>query len=212
MKDIPIFPTDTGVASLILREIPYRQEAYIRVLEAEPGGLEPLLEECRRFCRMAGAEKIYAAGHPDLEEYPLHAAVWALRRDAPADPDRSCHLFPVTQATVGQWRRLYNEKMHQVDNCATLETRDEKQLLEAPGAYFVHDHGELLGIGWLEGTKLLAMAAAKPGAGERVMHTLLTLTQGEMTLEVVSTNRRALTLYDRLGFLKTQELRRWYRV
>ena len=29
MKDFPLFTTENGVASLILKEIPYRSEAYI---------------------------------------------------------------------------------------------------------------------------------------------------------------------------------------
>ena len=35
MKDIPMFTTPYGAASLILKEIPYRKEAYIRVLGVE---------------------------------------------------------------------------------------------------------------------------------------------------------------------------------
>ena len=31
MRDFPVFPTDCGVSSLILREIPYRAEAYIHI-------------------------------------------------------------------------------------------------------------------------------------------------------------------------------------
>ena len=34
----------------------------------------------------------------------------------------------------------------------------------------------------------------------------------QITLEVASTNRRAISLYERLGFLKVEELSRWYRV
>ena len=37
MKDFPCFATDDGVASLILKEIPYRQEAYIRFQDVQPG-------------------------------------------------------------------------------------------------------------------------------------------------------------------------------
>lgn len=70
MKDFPCFATDDGVASLILKEIPYRQEAYIRFQDVQPGRLAPFLEECVSFCRMAGAEKIYAQGHRELARYP----------------------------------------------------------------------------------------------------------------------------------------------
>jgi len=57
------------------------------------------------------------------------------------------------------------------------------------------------------------VAAAEKGAGTQVMHTLLSLVEGEtVTLEVASTNERAIRLYERLGFLKTAELTRWYDV
>ena len=56
MKDFPCFATDDGVASLILKEIPYQQEAYIRFQDVQPGRFAPFLQECVSFCRMAGAE------------------------------------------------------------------------------------------------------------------------------------------------------------
>ena len=42
----------------------------------------------------------------------------------------------------------------------------------------------------------------KPGRGERVMHTLMSLVEGAgMTLEVASTNAKAIRLYEKLGLL-----------
>ena len=103
--------------------------------------------------------------------------------------------------------------MADVDNAGTLEAREEGQILDSGGAYFVHEAGEALGIGWLDDCKLLAVAGVKPGAGERVMHTLMSLVEGDtMTLEVASTNARAIALYEKLGFLKTRELCSWYQV
>ena len=213
MRDFPVFTSDFGVASLVLKEVPYRGEAYITVQDVQPGGLEAHLKECVSFCRMAGAEKVYAKGHAELEKYPLGTAVYEMRGTAWVDADKLESLFPVTEATVGRWRELYNRRMSEVDNAGTLESRDEKNIAESGGAYFVHRDGELLGIGWLEDTKLLAVAAVKPGAGERVMHTLMSLVEGaQMTLEVASTNERAIRLYEKLGFLKTAEISRWYEV
>lgn len=213
MKDFPIFPTEYGVASLFLKEIPYRQEAYIRIRDVQPGKFPELLEECVSFCRMAGAEKIYAAGHEGLESYPLHAAVYVMRGTADPDPEKAAHLFPATEETVGEWRRICNEKMRSVDCSATQTSADEKEILESGGAYFVHDRGELLGIGWLRDGELLLIAAVKPGAGERVAHTFMSLMEGEqMTLDVASTNTRAIRLYEKLGFIKTGERIRWHRV
>lgn len=213
MRDFPIFTTDFGVAGLVLKEIPYREEAYITVLDVQPDGLEEHLKECVSFCRMAGAEKIYAKGHEALERYPLHTAVYEMRGEARPDPGQGACLFPVTAETVARWRSIYNERMAGVDNAGTLTGRDEKTILESGGAYFVHDNGTLLGIGWLEDGKLLAVASVVPGAGTRVIRTLMTLVEGaDMTLEVASTNERAIHLYEKLGFLKTREISRWYRV
>ena len=58
VKDFPMFTTEFGVASLILKEIPYRSEAYIIIQDTQQP--EQLLQECISFCRMCGAEKIYA--------------------------------------------------------------------------------------------------------------------------------------------------------
>lgn len=213
MKDFPIFPMEFGVVSLILKEIPYRQEAYIRIRDVQPGKLPELLEECTAFCRMAGAEKIYAAGDAGLEAYPLHAAVYVMRGRAEPDGEKIAHLFPVTEETVGEWRRICNEKMRSIDCSATQTSADEKEILGSGGAYFVHEAGELLGIGWLREGELLVIAAVKPGTGERIAHTFMSLMEdGQMTLEVASTNERAIRLYEKLGFIKTAEKVRWYRV
>jgi hypothetical protein len=61
MRDFPVFNTEYGVASLVLKEIPYQGVAYIVVRDTlEP---EKLLKECVDFCRVCGAEAVYATGH-----------------------------------------------------------------------------------------------------------------------------------------------------
>ena len=35
MKDFPMFTTEYGVASLILKEVPYRQVAFVNILEVQ---------------------------------------------------------------------------------------------------------------------------------------------------------------------------------
>ena len=213
MRDFPMFPTEYGVSSLTLKEIPYKKQAFIHIRQVQPGFFKEHLKECAAFCRMCGAEAIFAAGNEKLEGYPLYTSVLQMHGTAWVEREKLRSLFPVTDATVARWRGIYNERMAGVDNTATLESRDEKRIVESGGAYFVHDSGELLGIGWLEDTKLLAVASVKPGAGETVMHTLMSLVEGaDMTLEVASTNERAIHLYEKLGFLKTRELHRWYDV
>ena len=211
MQDFPMFTTEFGVASLILREIPYRKEAYIIIQSAQQP--EELLRECISFCRICGAEKICARGHEILEAYPLHCIVYEMRGSIEVDEEKVESIWPVTGETVDRWRDFLNEKMRPVDNAGTLTKQGEQEILEKGGAYFVHRDGRLLGAGWLVEEELLLIAAAERGAGERVLHTLLSTTCPEqLRLDVVSTNTRAIALYERVGLIKTDELRRWYRV
>lgn len=213
MKDFPVFTTDWGVSSLILREIPYRAEAYIHIQDVQPEGFEEHLKECAAFCRMAGADRVYATGTQLMQAYPEYMSVYEMRGMAWVDPEKMVNLFPVTEQTVGRWRSLMNERLRSVDNAATLTAFDEKKILQSGGAYYIHRSGELLGLGWMEDTKLLLVAAVKPGAGETVMHSLMSLVEGsDMTIEVASTNDRAIRLYEKLGFMKMREVVKWYKI
>lgn len=212
MKDIPMFTTDYGVASLVLAEIPYKQVAFVHVRDVQPGKMKEHLAECVSFCRAAGAERVLASGHSELESYPIHSVVeeMALAYE-PREPQAM--LWPVTEKTVAQWRKLYNEAMAEVDNHSTLTAFHEKAILASGGAYFVHQNEELLGLGWVEGNQLLAVVSLQPGMGETVARTLFTaMNTDRITLEVVTSNNRAVALYRRMGFVKTQELRRWYKI
>ena len=213
MRDFPIFTTEFGVSSLVLKEIPYKRTAYIRIRDVQEAFLGEHLEECVNFCRMVGAEHIFAAGNEKLSGFPVHTFVLEMRGDAWVDKQKLQSLFPVTEQTVSRWRNIANERLRNVDNAATLEGRDEQEILSSGGAYFVHNNGDLLGIGWMKDTELLLAASVKPGAGEQVMHTLMSLVEGaSIRLEVASTNERAIRLYEKLGFLKTAEITKWYDV
>lgn len=212
MKDFPMFTTEYGLASLVLKEIPYRGAAFITIQDVQEGQFQEHLKECVSFCRMVGAERIYAKGHEALTEYPLHCIVYKMRMALNRREPEAC-LWPVTEETVARWRDIYNKGMRPFDNHATMTSRDEKTILQSSGAYFVHRDGELLGIGWMEGNELLALVSGKPGMGETVARTLFTTVDADcITLEVVSGNDRAIRLYERMGFVKTGEVSRWYRV
>ena len=211
MRDIPMFTTENGVASLILREIPYRGEAYIRVQDTVCP--KELLEECVSFCRIAGAEKIYATGHDHLQNYPLHTKVLRMMRTIDGLPETDALTMPVMEQTLERWREIYNDAMKPVDNASYMDTRQAKKLLQEGNGYFVHRNGELLGIGIASDDTIHAVVSVKPGAGQDVLSALThALFSENIILEVASTNTRAIGLYERLGFIKTAELSAWYQV
>lgn len=206
-----MFTSEYGVASLFLREIPYRGRAHIKIQSSlEP---EKLLEECVDFCRACGAEWIDAAGHPYLEKYPLITALVAMQCNRAQLPETDACLFPMTEQTMQQWLDICNERMANVPNVAYLDSKDGKEFLEKGNAYFIHKNGELLGLGIAGGDYIDTVVAVQKGAGETVVRALNSLLTGDIArLTVADANTRAVRLYERLGFVKVKELSRWYLV
>jgi len=100
-----------------------------------------------------------------------------------------------------------------VPKASTMTCEEMKKHISQGGCYFVHERDNLLGIGLVSDEKIEAIAACKPGAGETVLRTLCNAMFSEMiTVEVASTNIPAIRLYRRLGFQKSAEISRWYKV
>lgn len=211
MKDIPVFATENGVASLTLKEIPYTQTGYIKLQNTlEPG---KLLAECVSFCKMAGAETVYASGHDFLEAYPFHTSIWRMTRTRDALADTDAALFPVTEQTLEAWRELYNRRMAHVPNFSYMTQADAERMLKQGNGYFVHREETLLGIGMASGNRIDAVVSAQNGAGEQVVLALNhALSGADICLEVASANLQAVHLYERLGFTVVQEISKWYEV
>ena len=211
MKNFPFFTTEHGVAALTLREIPYQGKAYIKILDTQEPHL--LLKECVDFCRAVGAEEIFASGHDMLETYPIHTALWHMRCDAQSIGETDASLWPVQEETVSEFRSIYNQKAKKLPNSVWMDAGEEKAMLEQGDGYFIHKDGKLLGIGRVTGEEIRFVASVQPGAGEDVVRALAhAVTRESIVLEVASTNQKALNLYTRLGFLKTAELSRWYKI
>lgn len=211
MRDFPMFTTEYGVASLVLREIPYQQVAYVTVLDSrEP---EKLLQECVSFCRVCGADRIFATGHEYLEEYPLYTALWEMRCATDMLPDTDAALFPVQENTLDTWREIYNQKVTKVPAGAWMTEKAAKEMLVRGGAYFIHRDGKLLGIGLISDGVIQWVAAVQRGAGADVVCALIhAATEDTVSLTVASTNEKAVALYEKLGFVKVSEQKRWYLV
>ena len=211
MKNFPFFTTEYGVAALTLKEIPYQGKAYIKILDTQEPEL--LLKECLDFCRAVGAEEIFASGNPYLENFPLHTALWHMRCAVESVGHTAAALWPVQPEKVKKFRAIYNEKAKKLPNSVWMDEAEEKNMLETGEGYFVHRNGELLGIGRVLGDEIRFLASVQPGAGADVVRALSNAVMGEsIVLEVASVNEKALDLYTRLGFIKTAELSRWYKI
>lgn len=208
MRDIPMFTTENGIATLILREIPTKQTAYIHLQSSQEP--EKLLSECVDFCRAAGAEKIYATGHACLEKYSLFTTIISMRGSGDNVGESDFCLFPVTDKTWAEFCKVYNEKMVSVPTANTLRLLDREKYEK--GAYFVHKEGILQGIGIVEGNRILAIAACQKGAGRAILAALCKVLPNDILLDVAENNLPAVKLYTRCGFLKTGELARWYKI
>ncbi len=211
MKDFPIFHTQFGVASVVLSQIPYTGNGYITIQDS----LDPLklLRECSDFCRAAGAVSIYATGHSCLESYPLHTSIILMRclREQLADTDAA--LFPVQKETLEKFRTIYNEAMKTVPNASYMTIASAENLLKAGNGYFVHEDEELLGIGIASGERIEAIVSLRPGCGREVLLALNHALSGAcVEVEVATANIPAVSLYEKLGFVRSCELSKWYKI
>lgn len=211
MRDIPFFTTSAGIASLTLKEIPYKGIAYVRLQDSsEP---ELLLKDCVEFCRAVGAEHIYATGHEFLDKFPFYTAIWTLSCLRDTLPQTNAALFPVQDKTLEKWRKIYNERMKDIPNAATMTALDGQEMLKNGDGYFIHRGKTLLGIGKACGDTIDAVISVVPGSGEDVLLALCNALSGDrVKVEVASANIRALNLYKRLGFIKIEELSRWHKI
>lgn len=211
MRDIPVFTTENGVATLILNQIPYTRRAYIH-LRCTQRPLA-LLKDCVDFLRMTGAEELFATGDPALEVYPLYTRVIRMSRLREGLPETDAALLPVTAEKLEQWRQIYNERMADVNQGAFMSIADAQKLLAQGNGYFVHREGTLLGIGIAEGEEVSALASVHPGGGRATLLALNHALSGErICLTVASSNARAMHLYENMGFISVDELSVWYRI
>ena len=65
MRNIPFFTTENGVATLVLKEIPYKGEGYILVHGANK--MEALLAECAGLLRPAAQTEFLPVGRGCLK-------------------------------------------------------------------------------------------------------------------------------------------------
>jgi len=210
VRDIPVFTTENGAASLILREIPYSGAAYVTIQATLSA--DALLEDCMGFCKAAGAKLVLATGHPALERYPVYAVIRRMSRlNTPMDTDAVA--VPVTEETIDTWRDIYNRKMANVLTAAHMNCGEGKKLLDAEKAYFVYRGETCIGICAGEKDTVEVIASTSPGCGLDILSALCNImTENEIFLDVAEENHKAIRLYEQAGFKDTGEKLCWYKI
>ena len=211
MRDISVFTTPNGVASLILKEIPYKAVAYVHIRDTcQP---REFLQECCDFCRAAGALKVYATGHGFLDEYPVYTEIWEMQCSLSDLPNTDAMAYSVTAENLEEWRGIYNSRMFDVPGAATMTSREARKHLEQGDGYFIYRDLSLIGIGIVTAGQIDNVISVSSGEGESVLLALCR-SQNEqvITLQVASANARAVALYRKLGFEIKEKITYWYQV
>lgn len=209
MQNIPLFTTNAGVGSLVLEEIPYKKQAYIRFQSTR----DPMqfLKDCLDICKAVGAEQIFATGHHVLQSFPLYTEIWRMRCDRKKLPATDSVLVSVDENTENWWREIYNMRMQDVPVASTMTMRKMRELTEHAGAYFVYDDDRLIGIGKVGVDTVEAIATVVPRCGRDVLSALCGVVSSPCVfVEVATRNSAAVKLYEKAGFQKCEDITTWY--
>ena len=217
MKNIPMFTSSYGLATLILKEIAWNGRAYVLVRSVWNDQTAALLDECRSFCRAVGAEEIYASW--DAEELPAEHA-WdmidmACPKSALPAPRQTVELEQATPETAEDYLRIYNQCFRDVPAAASYDRKSLEPLYGEEMIWLAKVHGQYAAVAEIskEGLEGIAVLPEFRGLGFDLAATVLRMVPStEVRLKVASTNVRARRLYDRLGFAEVGISRRWYRL
>ena len=217
MKNIPLFTSTYGIATLILREIPWSGSAYVLVRSVWNEQKEALLEECKSFCRAVGAKEIFATY--GMEELPAEHAydMLAMTRPKTGLPvsERPVDLEPLTKANSEAYLRIYNTCFVSVPSAASYDAASLDPLYGEDLAWLAKVDGVYAGVAEISkaGLEGIAVLPEYKGLGyELALAVLPMVPSAELRLKVASINDRAVALYDRLGFLSKGAEKRWWRL
>ena len=216
MKNIPVFTSAYGIATLILREIPWNGCAYVLVRSVWNGQAAALLEECRGFCRAVGAKEVFAVY--ETEELPAEHAydMIAMARPKAGLPEgKPVELEPLTRENSGAYLEIYNSCFAAVPSAASYDRDSLEPLYGEELAWLAKVDGVYAGVAEIskEGLEGIAVLPEYRGLGYDLALAVLQMVPSTMLrLKVASTNSRALCLYERLGFSREAVQKRWYRL
>ncbi len=215
MKDIPVFTGAHGIATLVLKEIPWSGCGYVLVRSVWDDAAA-FLEECLGFCRACGAEQVYASW--ELEALPADHAYDMLQMEigkAALPPLAPVEVEDLTEENSEAFIEIYNKCFQTVPGSASYSRKDAERLLGEETAYLVSVDGAYAAIAEIsrKGLEAVAVLPEHKGLGSRLTRTVLEKVPSTVIkLKVASTNARAIRLYERLGFAHSGVLSHWWKL
>ena len=217
MKNIPIFTGEHGTATLIFHEIPYSGRAYAIIRSVWEDRTAAFLEECRQFCRAAGARESYTSWKlADLAA--VHAydmLTMACEKSALPRPQQPVDLEPLTPENSGVYLEIYNRCFRDIYGAATYEQSDLEPFYDEDVAWLARVDGAYAGVAEISkrGLEGIAVLPQFRGLGYDLALAVLDMVPRKTAeLTVCSTNERAIRLYRRLGFRQTELVSRWWKL
>lgn len=213
MKDIPIYTGNGGIATLILKEIPYKKAAYVLIRSLEFDKMKLFLGQCWEFCKSVGAQHVYVSGREPIPGLPYLYDLLRLWRPAeiPIPSDR-VFLEPVTKQTAKDYAELYQKLFSPFPGAATYTEQKVQEIVQRGGIFFAIEGKKTIGIGelWDQEIRCIGVLPGYRGKGTALLASLLEKVEGDAWLEVASNNLLARKLYEKLGFCEEQILSHWY--
>lgn len=219
MNNIPVYLSQGGTATLILREIPHKQTAYIILRSFLPQMLPLMIQDCVSFCKNCGAERCLLSTADPKVSLTLPKAYEIFYMRAQKDLLPPCItpvcLAPMAPENESIYQRIYNRCFRDVSHALTYEQEQLERIYREGQQAFVAltPDGCPCGMGELHGNELAAVGLLPEFRGQGKALTLSLLAQcpgPELTLTVVSDNERAIGLYEALGFTITGTESVWY--
>lgn len=227
MNDIPAFTEGGGVSSLILREIPYKNTAFVMVRAFDRQLLDEHLQEAVSLCRFAGAKAVFAAAErealfPDREpDYKM----LRLGVSCCCDKGIEAEHKELSENNMNDYIRIYNACFADIVSAETLTEKKVRPNMENCGRQcrIYYKDGVPAAISDIEfagdGALLNAVGVLpeyRGGFGQDILKSLMadTAKKGidKLCVNVMSTNKRALKLYRKLGFEQEEVLSCWFRL
>lgn len=219
MNNIPVYLSQGGTATLILREIPYKQTAYIILRSFLPQMLPLMIQDCVSFCKGCGAERcLLSSADPEVTlSLPQAYEILYMKAEKALlpPPKAPFDLVPLSPENESIYQRIYNQCFADVSHALTYEQEQLARIYREEQQAFValDPDGRPCGMGELHGNELAAVGLLPEfrGQGKNLTLSLLQHCPGpELTLTVVSDNARAIRLYEDLGFTVTGTESVWY--